>query len=114
MRPRITSLRRAEAAAGDDAGAGLGGVEENLAARAGGLEAGEFSGGAVACADGGEGVVEQDAVRLFGVVKGQEALVELLSERRVDARRAQSGDDEIAAINHCRPKGWRCHVVRSV
>ncbi len=76
-----------EAAAGDDGCAGFCGIEEDLAAGAGGLEDGKVGGGAIAGGGGGELVVEEDAVGFVDVVDGLQALVEGLSKGRVDEGR---------------------------
>ena len=69
QRPDHVVEPRAEAAAGDDAGAGFGGIEENFAARPGRLERRQLIDRSGAGTEGRTRVVEQDPVGLVDIVK---------------------------------------------
>src|SRR4029079_17393943 len=98
---------RAEPAAGDDADARLGGVEEDLAPRAAGLEARQVAHVATPGGDHRRGVVEQHAVGRVHPVVRTAAATHTLAERRVVAAVAEAFDGRVDGADHARP-GERC------
>ena len=88
----------AEPAAGDDPDPRLGRVEEDLAPRAAGLEAGQLLDGHAARAGQAGGVVEQHAVARVDLVVRAAPEVEQLGQRRVDPALAQRLDPQLDAV----------------
>ena len=96
---------RTEAAAGDDAHPHLGGVEEDLAPRAGRLESGELIERAATLPHEAHRVVKEHAVVLPHVVHGGAAGFEHRLERRVDPAGTERFHDEIGGGGHwCVPE----------
>jgi hypothetical protein len=86
---------RAQPSAGDDRGAGLRRVEEDLAARPAGLQPGKLVHREPAADHAAQGVVEQHAVRLVDVVLGGLPQLQQRRHRRGDLGNAEGLDGEV-------------------
>jgi hypothetical protein len=87
----------AQPAAGHDPGPGLGRVEENLASRAGRLEAGQAADRTATRPDHAQGVVEEYPVTLVDIVFRGLPGVEQRSQRGLDPGRPEGLDRQIRA-----------------